>query len=259
LALNLTINNDVGSTLSVSACNSYTLNAITYAIGGNYTQHLTSYTGCDSMLALNLTINNDVGSTLSVSACNSYTLNSTAYNASGTYVQNFAASNGCDSILTLYLSIDSSNAAVTITDPTLTAQSIGTYQWLNCSMDFAPILNATNQSYTATANGDYAVIITNGTCLDTSACYTIYTVGFNQIGSNEELIISPNPATNQFTIENSQLKINSIHIYNVLGSVVLERIANSQKAIDISTWKAGVYFVEVETEKGIVRKKLVKE
>ena len=257
--LYLTITNDVNAVINATACNSYTLNTTTYTNSGNYTQHLTSYAGCDSVLALNLTINNDIGSTLSVSACNSYTLNSTAYNASGTYVQNFAASNGCDSILTLYLSIDSSNAAVTITDPTLTAQSIGTYQWLNCSMDFAPILNATNQSYTATANGDYAVIITNGTCLDTSACYTIYTVGFNQIGSNEELIISPNPATNQFTIENSQLKINSIHIYNVLGSVVLERIANSQKAIDISTWKAGVYFVEVETEKGIVRKKLVKE
>ena len=39
----------------------------------------------------------------------------------------------------------------------------------------------------------------------------------------------------------------------------LERIANKEKAIDISTWNAGVYFVEVETEKGIVRKKLVKE
>ena len=73
--------------------------------------------------------------------------------------------------------------------------------------------------------------------------------------------IIPNPATNQFTIENSQLRMNSIHIYNVLGEEVLrlERIANSQKEIDVSTWKAGVYFLEVETEKGVVRKRLVKE
>ena len=72
--------------------------------------------------------------------------------------------------------------------------------------------------------------------------------------------IIPNPATNQFTIENSQLRINSIRIDNVLGEEVLrlERIVTSEKAIDISTWKAGVYFVEVETEKGIVRKKVVK-
>ncbi len=74
-----------------------------------------------------------------------------------------------------------------------------------------------------------------------------------------DINISPNPATNQFTIENFQLRIDVIHIYNVLGEEVLERIVNSEKAIDVSTWNAGVYFVEVETEKGIVRKKLVKQ
>ncbi len=78
--------------------------------------------------------------------------------------------------------------------------------------------------------------------------------------SEATINIIPNPATNEITIENSQLRINSIHIYNILGEEVLrlERIANSQKAIDISTWKAGVYFVEVETEKGVVRKKVIK-
>jgi len=82
-------------------------------------------------------------------------------------------------------------------------------------------------------------------------------VGEEEMGmSNVE--ISPNPAANQFTIENSQLRINSIHIYNVLGELVLERIANSEKVIDVSTWKAGVYFVEVETEKGVVRRKVIK-
>ena len=77
--------------------------------------------------------------------------------------------------------------------------------------------------------------------------------------AEEQINISPNPATSEFTIENSQLRINVIHMYNVLGEEVLERIVNSEKAIDVSTWNAGVYFVEVETEKGIVRKKLVKQ
>ena len=84
-------------------------------------------------------------------------------------------------------------------------------------------------------------------------------VGEEEMGmSNVEIM--PNPATNEIMLTaNQQLK--TIHIYNVLGEEVLrlERIANSQKAIDISTWKAGVYFVEVETEKGVVRKRLVKE
>ena len=95
------------------------------------------------------------------------------------------------------------------------------------------------------------VLVTLGNCY----------IGINEITKENTVNIIPNPATNQFTIENSQLRINAIHIYNVLGEEVLklERIANSEKAIDISTWKAGVYFVEVETEKGVVRKKVVKE
>ena len=78
--------------------------------------------------------------------------------------------------------------------------------------------------------------------------------------AEQNISISPNPATNEIMLTSNQ-KLKTIHIYNVLGEEVLklERIANSQKAIDISSWKAGVYFVEVETEKGIVRKKLVKQ
>ncbi len=72
--------------------------------------------------------------------------------------------------------------------------------------------------------------------------------------------IMPNPATNEIMLTTNQ-PIKTIHIYNVLGEEVLklERIATNEKAIDVSTWKAGVYFVEVETEKGVIRKKVVKE
>ena len=75
-----------------------------------------------------------------------------------------------------------------------------------------------------------------------------------------ELSLSPNPATNEIMLTTNQ-PLKAIHIYNVLGEEVLklERIATSEKAIDVSAWKAGVYFVEVETEKGVIRKKVVKE
>ena len=92
----------------------------------------------------------------------------------------------------------------------------------------------------------------------------VVNVGNCTVGMHDEtkleLSISPNPATNQFTIKNAGLRMNAIHIYNVLGEEVLklERIANSEKVIDVSEWKAGLYFVEVETEKGIVRRKVIK-
>ena len=85
-------------------------------------------------------------------------------------------------------------------------------------------------------------------------------VGVEEI-AEETINISPNPATNQFTIENSQLRINVIHIYSVLGKEVFSQqltTNNQQLSIDVSMWKEGVYFVEEETEKGIVRKKVIK-
>ena len=85
-------------------------------------------------------------------------------------------------------------------------------------------------------------------------------VGVEEL-EEETINISPNPANNQFTIENSQLRINVIHIYSVLGEEVFSQqltTNNQQLSIDISMWKAGVYFVEVETEKGVVRKKVIK-
>ncbi len=85
-------------------------------------------------------------------------------------------------------------------------------------------------------------------------------VGVEEL-EEENISISPNPATNQFTIENSQLRINVIHIYSVLGKEVFSQqltTNNQQLSIDISMWKAGIYFVEVETKKGLVRKKVIK-
>ncbi len=95
------------------------------------------------------------------------------------------------------------------------------------------------------------VLVTLGNCY----------IGINEITKENTVNIIPNPATNQFTIENSQLRINAIHIYNVLSEeVFFEQLttSNQQLSIDVSTWKEGIYFIEVETEKGVIRKKFIK-
>jgi len=91
-------------------------------------------------------------------------------------------------------------------------------------------------------------------------CDSVDHTGISEL-NEPTLNIIPNPATNQFTIENSQLRINAIHIYNVLSEeVFFEQLttSNQQLSIDVSTWKEGIYFIEVETEKGAIRKKFVK-
>lgn len=57
---------------------------------------------------------------------------------------------------------------------TLTSNSLGsTYRWLDCNNNFTHISGETNQSFTASTNGDYTIEITKNGCIDTSACINI--------------------------------------------------------------------------------------
>ncbi len=72
--------------------------------------------------------------------------------------------------------------------------------------------------------------------------------------------ISPNPATSNLTINNGKSIIQSIHIYNVLGKEMLNQVQHDNSVtLDISSFSKGIYFIEVETEQGVVRRKFVKE
>lgn len=56
ITLNLTIKNPTSSSLTQSACNTFTLNNTTYNSSGTYTQTLNNSVGCDSVITLNLSI-----------------------------------------------------------------------------------------------------------------------------------------------------------------------------------------------------------
>lgn len=93
------------SSITTTACKTYTLNGQTYTQSGTYTQHLTNYTGCDSAITLKLTMLQNTGA-FSASACSTYVWNSQTYNASGKYTQTFTNYKGCDSVVTLTLIIN---------------------------------------------------------------------------------------------------------------------------------------------------------
>ena len=96
---------------------------------------------------------------------------------------------------------------------------------------------------------------------NTSANNFLLTLGMKEI-SNNDVSIYPNPAVSIFKIESLKYKIESIKIYNVLGETIdigPLKIDNEPSTVDISKEAKGVYFVEVKTLNGVVRKKLVKE
>jgi hypothetical protein len=73
------------------------------------------------------------------------------------------------------------DTSVAVSGATLTANaSAATYQWLDCGNGFAVIGTATSQAFTATANGSYAVAVTEHSCTDTSSCHTVNVVDIHE-------------------------------------------------------------------------------
>jgi len=124
-----------------------------------------------------------------------------------------------------------------------------TYQWIDCNNNNVAIAGETNSSYTATANGDYAVIITEGNCSDTSACVTIAGVGIDEVGLLSVVEIYPNPNKGEFTI-NTTLTNATVSIYGLDGKLILSniKITQSNQKINLENVENGVYFVTVKNK-----------
>jgi hypothetical protein len=129
-----------------------------------------------------------------------------------------------------------------ISSYTLTTNTTFTsYQWLD---NGSPLSGDTSQSYTATANGNYSVVVTDAFgCVDTSAAYAITGVGIADINGRTQLRIYPNPANDQLYISNAQPNIPYV-ITNVIGeSLIKGQTTGGTQTIDISALPAGMYFI----------------
>lgn len=255
----------VTSTDTRTACDSFTwIDGVTYTANNNtatFTIPVGSYTFADSIVTLDLTINNSSLGTDVVSACNTYTwINGLVYTANNnTALHLLTGSNGCDSIVMLDLTIDTVDVATTTAGFSIIANLAGaTYQWLDCTNGNVAIPGETNQSYTATASGDYAVEINNG-CIDTSACVTI----INTVGIREDLkkstSVYPNPTNGIFTISLADINPNSsVIIYDVLGNVVVSKqLTLTDNPINLTEYDKGIYFVNIQTNNELIVKKVI--
>jgi len=149
--------------------------------------------------------------------------------------------------------------SVTQTGATLTADYVGaTYQWLDCDNANAQIVGETNQSYTPTLTGNYAVEINSNGCIDTSACMLVDFTGINEI-NNSSVKVYPNPSSETFTLALDEYLVGSNYmIYNQLGALVKKGlISNSNQIIDVSNIANGIYNLSIEQTN--LRVKLVKE
>ncbi len=233
---------------NIVACNSFMYNGNNYFQSGQYIFNFLDINGCDSTVVLNLTINNGTSNTITETACNSYTLNGQTYTQSGTYTQTLTNVSGCDSIITLNLTINTVDVTVTDNSPTLTANAAtAEYQWIDCNDNFQIIPNATNQSFTSTTSGSYAVIVTQNGCTDTSECVNVTISNLMQNTTRNGITIYPNPTQSHLYVDMGDFKENvMVTLKNSLGQVILNKTVTDSKTLYINLPDdSGIFFLEI--------------
>ncbi|OQA11553.1 MAG: hypothetical protein BWY67_00862 [Bacteroidetes bacterium ADurb.Bin397] len=178
--------------------------------------------------------------------------------APGNYFEAFPLAGGCDSIVQLVLTAPVINTAISQSGPVLTAQQAGlNYQWINCTT-LLPVAGATQQQFTATVNGQYAVVISVGSCSDTSFCANVTNVGLTDINGSA-VQVGPNPFTDQVTIDAGTLAVDAIISVTDISGRMITQFTNKNRnriVIDTKQWNKGIYLLRISDTSGYL--KLVK-
>ena len=150
-----------------------------------------------------------------------------------------------DSVEIIVNTID--NGINQLNDVTLQANlNNAQYQWIDCNGN--QIINGeVSQNFTATYNGDFAVIVSDNGCSDTTDCVTISKVGLDEL--NQQISIYPNPTSTSFTITSKNSINSSFKLMDIQGKVVLTgKIESTEETVDISKLSKGQYNLVFEDE-----------
>jgi len=158
-------------------------------------------------------------------------------------------------------SLQAVDNTVTTTVSNISAnQSGATYQWLDCDNNMAIIPSETGQTFTPSSNGNYAVEVTVGSCVEISNCVNFNTLGVD--GFNKKTVeVFPNPVTSILNIRLPE-SINKaiLSIVSIEGKEVLKKPIDKQHLkVDFSPFSNGIYFVNIENEGRTLSYKVVKE
>ncbi|MBI3136437.1 MAG: T9SS type A sorting domain-containing protein, partial [Bacteroidetes bacterium] len=250
-------------TLSLCSGESVTVGTSTYSTSGVYTDVLTAVNGCDSTVTTDLTVGAAISGSQTLSICSgeSVTVGTNTYTVSGVYTDVLTAVNGCDSTVTTDLTVHAViDVSTTVSGITITANAApASYQWVDCTNGFLPVSGEINQSYVANVNGNYAVIVTQNGCADTSICVSITMNGLGEWSQNHQLLVYPNPATGVVMIQADGI-MNQVEVMNSMGEVVMRETAGEkQLQLDLGNLSPGIYYLLVSTDNERTVRKIVKK
>jgi len=249
--LNLTVNPTYLFSENQAICQGQTFSwrGNSYSIAGTYYDSLQTTQNCDSIYVLNLTVNPTYLFSENQAICQgqTYSWRGNSYTIAGTYYDSLQTVQNCDSIYVLNLTITPVDTSVTQAGIELTANAINaTFQWIDCGNNNAIIPGANSNIFTATANGLYAVIVTQNNCSDTSSCYNITTVNSLKISNPDKLRVYPNPSKGDFIIE--AVEQTEVRIYDAIGKLKLQQtLYEGKNEINLTNMAVGVYYIKAES------------
>ncbi len=233
---------------------------VKYSQPGQYTATLTvSNTLDSSTFSTDFSVSATSATSMEASLCVGDTLNFYGLPLSIPGIYQFALLNaaGCDSIVTLHLSQATVDLSVSQNDISLSAQAANaSFQWLDCE-DFSPIAGATNATFTPTESGNYAVLVTQAGCSDTSACFPIFVVGTSDLSSpTAQIRVTPNPAKDRIQIhwesEGGAANPDVVLVYDLHGGLKARfddlDWAQHSLRLDLGDLAAGGYFLVLERD-----------
>jgi len=243
-----------GSAFAKTTCENmpYILGNQILTKSGVYYDTLYALNGCDSIVELTLTINPTyfMSDTAIICEDESYNFNGNLLTTSGIYYDTLPTIHGCDSVFRLNLTVNPvPDTTIYFSDNMLIVSGLmgNQYQWY---FNGTSIPDATKQVHTYTQNGVYYVIIINRYgCSSKSREIDITDVGvINYELRIKNYVIYPNPTDGKITINNEQLTIKNVEIYDVVGKKQQAecRKQNGEIIMDISHLANGLYFLKVD-------------
>lgn len=243
---------------------SYDINSHNYYVTGIYYDTLQTQTGCDSIITTDLIVNAPITYNNQQSICygETYTINGHSYNTTGVYYDTLQTQAYCDSIVITNLMVNNLNLNILqVGNALLVSDSLANYQWIDCNNLYLPISGQTNQLYYPINNGNYAVILNNNNCVDTTTCFQFNMVAFIAQEEANFITIYPNPFTIETSISFNHTQRNSrIEIIDLVGKTVKKyNFTGKQLLIQKEDLSNGVYLLQIidSNERKLIKKIIV--
>ena len=107
-------------------------------------------------------------------------------------------------------------------------------------------------------------MVSNCSATETSEPSNTANATTTNVGINDyveaNVTVAPNPTTGVVRVSSSEFQVSGVDVYDVYGKLLNTMSANDGTVeVDLGQYAAGVYFLRVSTDNGVVTKRVVKK